>query len=273
LSISKHQAPDLPDWLAKLVPFERYLVDVGDQQMHVMESGQGRPVVLLHGNPTWGFLYRKVAAELAGEPLRVIMPDLIGFGFSSRPASTSDHNLTNHAAWFGQFLDALELDDLIFMGQDWGGAIGTLALADRPGRMTGLVLGNTAVTPPKEGFNPTLFHKLARLPVASDLLFRGLGYPQNNLNLGQGERHSIVGDDARAYKYPLRTWHDRGAVLAVDGKEVSADESLAGEYPRLYQRFAELVDAGKSEVDWRPFQLVADSFLIGERRIVAPHQI
>ena len=64
-----------------------------------------------------------------------------------------------------------------------------------------------------------------------------------------------------------------GAVLAVDGKEVSADESLAGEYPRLYQRFAELVDAGKSEVDWRPFQLVADSFLIGERRIVAPHQI
>jgi predicted dehydrogenase len=64
-----------------------------------------------------------------------------------------------------------------------------------------------------------------------------------------------------------------GAVLALDGKEVSADESLAGEYPRLYQRFADLVDAGKSEVDWRPFQLVADSFLIGERRIVAPHQI
>ncbi len=64
-----------------------------------------------------------------------------------------------------------------------------------------------------------------------------------------------------------------GAVLAIDGKEVSADESLAGEYPRLYQRFADLVDGGKSEVDWRPFQLVADSFLIGERRLVAPHQI
>jgi predicted dehydrogenase len=64
-----------------------------------------------------------------------------------------------------------------------------------------------------------------------------------------------------------------GAVLAIDGKEVSAEEGLAGEYPRLYQRFAELVDAGKSEVDWRPFQLVADSFLIGERRIVAPHHI
>ena len=64
-----------------------------------------------------------------------------------------------------------------------------------------------------------------------------------------------------------------GAVLAIDGNVVTTDESLAGEYPRLYQRFAELVDAGKSDVDWRPFQLVADSFLIGERRIVAPHQI
>ncbi|HKY56935.1 MAG TPA: alpha/beta fold hydrolase [Aeromicrobium sp.] len=249
MSISKHQAPDLPDWLAKLVPFERYLVDVGDQQMHVMESGQGRPVVLLHGNPTWGFLYRKVAAELAGEPLRVIMPDLIGFGFSSRPARTSDHNLTNHAAWFGQFLDALELDDLIFMGQDWGGAIGTLALADRPGRMTGLVLGNTAVTPPKEGFNPTLFHKLARLPVASDLLFRGLGYPQNNLNLGQGERHSIVGDDARAYKYPLRTWRDRGAVLAM-AREVP--DSLEHRSVPLLKRCQEFVESfeGPAALVW-----------------------
>lgn len=249
MSISKHQAPDLPDWLAKLVPFERYLVDVGDQQMHVMESGQGRPVVLLHGNPTWGFLYRKVAAELAGEPLRVIMPDLIGFGFSSRPARTSDHNLTNHAAWFGQFLDALELDDLIFMGQDWGGAIGTLALADRPGRMTGLVLGNTAVTPPKEGFNPTLFHKLARLPVASDLLFRGLGYPQNNLNLGQGERHSIVGDDARAYKYPLRTWRDRGAVLAM-AREVP--DSLEHRSVPLLMRCQEFVESfeGPAALVW-----------------------
>jgi predicted dehydrogenase len=64
-----------------------------------------------------------------------------------------------------------------------------------------------------------------------------------------------------------------GAVLAIDGNVVSTDESLAGEYPRLYRRFAELVDSGQSEVDWRPFQLVADSFLIGERRIVAAHHI
>jgi predicted dehydrogenase len=64
-----------------------------------------------------------------------------------------------------------------------------------------------------------------------------------------------------------------GATLAIDGKTLASDAGLAGEYPRLYARFAELVKTGKSEVDWRPFQLVADAFLIGERKIVAPHHV
>jgi predicted dehydrogenase len=64
-----------------------------------------------------------------------------------------------------------------------------------------------------------------------------------------------------------------GAGLEIDGRTLMLDEGLAGEYPRLYQKFAALCDAGRSEVDWRPFQLVADAFLVGERRTVAPHEI
>ena len=64
-----------------------------------------------------------------------------------------------------------------------------------------------------------------------------------------------------------------GGALEIDGQPLEADAALAGEYPRLYARFADLCAAGESEVDWRPFQLVADAFLIGERRIVAPHQV
>lgn len=64
-----------------------------------------------------------------------------------------------------------------------------------------------------------------------------------------------------------------GGVLEIDGRTVGADDALAGEYPRLYSRFADLCMAGESEVDWRPFQLVADAFLVGERRIVAAHQV
>ena len=247
--MTRHPAPALPTWLEPLVPFERYRVDVDGQQMHVMESGEGRPVVLLHGNPTWGFLYRKVAQELAGEPLRVIMPDLVGFGFSSRPAKTSDHHLATHAAWFGQLLDVLDLTNLIFMGQDWGGAIGTLALAERAERVSGLVLANTVVTPPRAGFKPTAFHRLAQMPVVSDLLFRGLGYPQNNLNLGQGERGNIQGDDARAYKYPLRSWHDRGAVLAMAREVPDSLEHRSVPLLERCQAFVESFD-GPAAIVW-----------------------
>ncbi|HEY0955208.1 MAG TPA: Gfo/Idh/MocA family oxidoreductase [Roseateles sp.] len=70
----------------------------------------------------------------------------------------------------------------------------------------------------------------------------------------------------------LRLSHGGGA-LEIDGQPIGADEALAGEYPRLYARFAEMVAAGRSEVDWRPFQLVADAFLIGERRTVAAHHV
>ena len=70
----------------------------------------------------------------------------------------------------------------------------------------------------------------------------------------------------------LRLSHG-GGMLDIDGRPVAADDALAGEYPRLYARFAEMVAAGRSEVDWRPFQLVADAFLIGERRTVAAHQV
>ncbi|HEY9029075.1 MAG TPA: Gfo/Idh/MocA family oxidoreductase [Burkholderiaceae bacterium] len=64
-----------------------------------------------------------------------------------------------------------------------------------------------------------------------------------------------------------------GGVLEIDGRTAGADEALAGEYPRLYARFADLCRNGESEVDWRPFQLVADAFLVGERRVVAAHQV
>ena len=71
--------PSLPEWIARQLPQggTRNLVDVGGHRMHVMEWGAGPPVLLVHGNPTWGFLYRKVVAALRGEPLRLIVPDLI----------------------------------------------------------------------------------------------------------------------------------------------------------------------------------------------------
>jgi haloalkane dehalogenase len=217
--------PELPAWLERLVPFERFRVRVEGRHLHVMVSGPegAPPVLLLHGNPTWGFLWRKVAAELIRDPnappLRLVMPDLVGLGFSDKPRDSAVHTLENHARWIGALVDGLIpaglRERLVFVGQDWGGPIGLRALADRPERLAGLVLLNTVASPPKPGFRPTAFHRFARTPLVSTAAFRLLGYPQRALHLAQGDRSSIRGDVARAYRYPLRGWSRNAAPLAL----------------------------------------------------------
>jgi haloalkane dehalogenase len=208
-------APPLPPWLAAQVPFERYLVRVGGYRLHVMEAGEGRPVLMLHGNPSWGFLYRKVATALAPDRVRVIMPDLLGLGFSDKPADASVHTLEHHAELMGRLIDGLALDDFVLVAQDWGGPIGLRALADRPGRAAGLVILNTVVGPPRPGFRPTFFHRLATMPWVSDVAFRRLGFAQNCMALAQGDKRSIRGLTARAYRYPLRGRANNVAPLAL----------------------------------------------------------
>lgn len=192
----------------------RYALPINGMHMHVMELGQGRPVLMLHGNPTWSFLYRKVAAELRGEPLRLIIPDLIGLGLSDKPHVAGAHTLVGHSRLIGGLIDELDLRGLVFVGQDWGGPIGLHALSSRSERVGGLVLLNTAVGPPRPGFRPTAFHRFSKLPIASELVFR-LGFPQSMLGLAQGDRRSIRGPVSRAYRYPLRRIRDRVAPLAL----------------------------------------------------------
>jgi pimeloyl-ACP methyl ester carboxylesterase len=209
-------APPLPDWLARELPFRRALVDVGGGvRMHVMEQGAGQPVLLLHGNPTWGYLWRKVALALAGQPLRLVMPDLIGLGLSDKPRDPAVHSIDQHARWVGALVDALGLDRFILGAQDWGGPIGLRLLSERPSLAAGLVLGNTVVGPPRPGFRATTFHRFARLPLISDVVFRFTGFPQNILAFAQGDRSSISGDVARAYRWPLTRLADRVAPLAL----------------------------------------------------------
>lgn len=209
------RAPELPDWIEDQLPFLRYAVDIGDDlKVHVMEQGEGRPVVLFHGNPTWGYLYRRVAAQLAGDPFRLIMPDLVGLGFSDRPASASDHTLPNHSSWMASLLDQLRLDDAVAVVQDWGGPIGLHAMSRLPGLMTGLVVLNTTIGAPRPGFKPTAFHRLFGGPLGG-VLCKGLGYPQRNLSFAQGDKKSISGIVQRSYSYPLKPYRRNDAPLAL----------------------------------------------------------
>ena len=215
-------APSLPDWIESQLPpgVRRQVVDVDDQSMHVMEWGpvDGKVVLLVHGNPTWGFLWRKVVAAIrarpGGEALRLVVPDLIGLGLSSKPNAAA-HSIDNHAAWLGTVIDQIAPGPLVLVAQDWGGPIGLGAMATRRERLRGIVLGNTAISPPAPKFKATLFHRLAQMPVVSDVLFKRLGFPLRSLHLSQGDKASIRGEVARAYRWPLAKRASRDAPLAL----------------------------------------------------------
>ena len=209
--------PALPSWLEAMFPpgMRRSLVDVGGVRIHVAEWGAGPTVVMLHGNPSWGFLWRKVVAELLDDGLRLVVPDLVGLGLSDKPHDAEAHTLAGHGTWFGRLLDEVAPGDVTLVAQDWGGPIALWAAADRLARVRGLVLGNTVVGPPRPGFKASAFHRLARLPLVSDALFKLGGFPQNLMTLAQGKKTSIVGRAALGYMWPLRRLGDRTAPLAL----------------------------------------------------------
>jgi cis-3-alkyl-4-acyloxetan-2-one decarboxylase len=241
--------PPLPDWIARRYSLERRLIEVDGHLLHVATRGTGPAVVMLHGNPTWGFLWRRVLDRLGDLPVQVVLPDLLGLGLSAKPRDAASHTLARHAALIGRLLDLLGIDRLVFVGQDWGGPIGLLALADRRQRLAGLVVLNTVLGPPRPGFRPTAFHRFARLPLISWLAFRVAGFPQRGLSFAQADRGSLRGEVARAYRWPLRRFRDRVAPLAL--ARMVPDGPGHPSLPGL-QRVAETVAAADvpSEVVW-----------------------
>jgi len=114
---------------------------------HVDEGPPGAaPVLLMHGEPTWSFLYRHVIATLVGAGHRCVAPDLVGFGRSDKPASIADHSYARHVEWMRAALfDELDLRDITFVGQDWGGLIGLRLVAEHPERFVRVVVANTGL--------------------------------------------------------------------------------------------------------------------------------
>ena len=126
--------------------------DVGEPgeplRMAWVEAGppDGPVVVLLHGEPTWSFLYRTMLPVLAGAGLRAVAPDLVGFGRSDKPADIGDHSYARHVEWTRRLLfDVLDLRDVTLVGQDWGGLIGLRLVAEHPARFAGVVASNTGL--------------------------------------------------------------------------------------------------------------------------------
>lgn len=120
---------------------------LGGLRMHFVEEGSGDPILLLHGEPTWSYLYRKMIPSLSQER-RVIAPDLIGFGRSDKPTDRDWYTYDRHCDSIVQLIEHLDLGDITVVVQDWGGPIGLRVATEHPDRFAGLVILNTGVFRP-----------------------------------------------------------------------------------------------------------------------------
>lgn len=133
---------DLPGF-----PWQPRYAETGDGlRMAYVDEGSGPVVLLLHGEPSWSYLYRTMIPVLLDAGCRVVAPDLIGFGRSDKPAEVADYSYAGHVEWLRSVLfDALDLTDVTLLGQDWGGLLGLRLVAEHPGRFARVVAANTGL--------------------------------------------------------------------------------------------------------------------------------
>jgi haloalkane dehalogenase len=117
----------------------------GELRVHYLDEGppDAAPVLLMHGEPSWSFLYRKMIPVLVAAGHRVVAPDLVGFGRSDKPCQRTDYTYRRHVMWMQNVLDQLQLENITLVCQDWGGLIGLRLVAENPDRFARIVAANT----------------------------------------------------------------------------------------------------------------------------------
>ena len=160
-----------PDWLDRtLFPFASRFVDIGGNMVHYIDEGSGPTLLLLHGNPTWSFLYRHVVRRLSPH-FRCVALDYPGFGLSKAKPGYA-FTPREHSSVVESFVDTLDLSDLRVMVQDWGGPIGLGMAGRRPGMIHSLVLGNSFAWPARRSKGMATFSRIVGSHPARHLIRR-----------------------------------------------------------------------------------------------------
>lgn len=199
--------PHAPQWF-----------DTEDGKLHFIDVGprDGRPVVLVHGNPSWGYLYRHFIGPLVAKGHRVIVPDHLGFGRSDKPAASSAYAIERHAKRLEALLESLQLTQATLVVHDWGSPLGLWWATRHAGRIAALALLNGFVHRPTQPVPMPLPLKLFRLGGLGELFVKGLQLVLRGFLFGGGTRdHArLTATVRRAYAEPNPTWASRSGVLA-----------------------------------------------------------
>jgi haloalkane dehalogenase len=201
--------------------------NVGDLRLAHLDVGEGAPVVMLHGEPTWSFIWRKVIPPVRDAGYRCVVPDHAGFGRSDKPADVSWHSLERHVELTGTLLEELDLRDATLVVHDWGGPIGlTLALA-HPDRVARIVILDTAIDPREARMSETWVR------------FREFVERTEDLPVGEGMRAACFhdpGDDVvAAYEAPFPTPDAKAGVRGLPMSVPRSDERADAFYAALRQ--------------------------------------
>ena len=234
----------LPDYAREaLTPaYKSYLVEVEPGvKVHVLEVGEGFPVFLQHGNPTSGLLYRKVARQLPTDRVRLIMPTLVGLGFSSK-VPASEHTLENHMRWINVVLTRLGLEELVYVGQDWGGPVGMGALALSPGLLKGAVVLNTGFNAPRDQRSISRMHALVSTPVVGELITETFGRLFPSLPDIQGDPASMPQEVIDLYRRPLVASGNIKAPLAMMRMVPDGPDHPSAERMRFIEQYVASLD-------------------------------
>jgi len=219
---------DRPAWIPEeLYPFESHYADVGGARVHYVDEGSGPPLLLLHGNPTWSFLYRDVIKGLR-DRFRCIAPDHPGFGLSTAPASYG-YTPAEHADVLERLILGLDLTDITMMVQDWGGPIGFGAAVRQPDRFARFVVANTWAWP-KSDFGTQAFSRFLGGPVGGYLILRRNFFVERIIP-GGVRRKKLSEAVMDAYRGPFPTPESRKPVH-VFPREILRSRAFLAEIER-----------------------------------------
>ena len=252
LDVGEFEAFPLPDYAAAAVSddYKSYFIEVEPGiKIHVLEIGRGYPIYLQHGNPTTGLLYRKVADLLPLDRVRVIMPTMVGLGFSTK-VPASEHTLDNHMRWMNRVLTTLDLTEAVYAGQDWGGPVGMGALSLSPGVLKGVLVMNTGFRAPRKPMDLSRAHALVKTPLVGELVVEALS-PVFFTRLAQvqGDPATMPPEVMDLYRRPLEDSGNGKATLALMRMVADGPDHASSPALRDIERYVERLDI-PAELIW-----------------------
>jgi haloalkane dehalogenase len=220
-----------PQWLDRAqYPFAPHYIDVDGGRMHYVDEGEGPPVVLVHGTPTWSFLYRRVIAELSGR-YRCIAPDNIGFGLSEKPAGWG-YRPEDHARNLRILVERLDLRGVTLVVHDFGGPIGLSYAVERPENVRALVLFNTWLWSLADEPSVARGARILGGPLGRVLYERLNVSPRFMMRAAWGDRSTLTPALHRHYTAPLATPRDRHSTWVLARELLGS----SGWYESLWSR-------------------------------------